>query len=167
MTGNRYRSPQRSFSAHRSSIRAPEIRVIPSIFALIEPADRPVAERNELKFRLIIFALACRARGPPTRDETSTRRGVAREKFRPRSLSYPTMKFLGKTEGFARWMYGWIEEGYIYIYIYRKHGSVKKKNLVNGISGRGRRPEGRGTATWRSAQGPTRSFNRRKSNASG
>lgn len=127
MTGNRYRSPQRSFSAHRSSIRAPEIRVIPSIFALIEPADRPVAERNELKFRLIIFALACRARGPPTRDETSTRRGVAREKFRPRSLSYPTMKFLGKTEGFARWMYGWIEEGYIYIYIYISEAWKREK----------------------------------------
>lgn len=112
---------------HRSSIRVPEIRVIPSIFPLIEPADWPVAEPNELKFRLIIFALACRGRGPPTRDETRTRRGVAREKFRPRSLLDPTMKFLGETGGFVD---GWMERGggYIYIYILESWREKKKKS---------------------------------------
>lgn len=123
---------------HRSSIRVPEIRVIPSIFPLIEPADWPVAEPNELKFRLIIFALACRGRGPPTRDEIRTRRGVAREKFRLRSLLDPTMKFLGETGGFVD---GWMERGggYIYIYIYWSHGVKKKKSCKWNI-GKGPTP---------------------------
>lgn len=37
------------------------------------------------------------------------------------------MKFLGKTEGFARWMYGWIEEGYTHIYISEAWKREKKK----------------------------------------